>query len=105
MSLVEAFEACAALRLAIPEIQPWFDRVRADNFERRLPVSGLARLLAATARLGVIDKHGVGSILQRIVTVASPMRPPSLDVIATICQGLFLAKWSPRGHELWQVVS
>jgi len=71
----------------------------------------LARLLAASARLALLDvepannKANAVALLQRLLTVASPIRLPNLDTIATLCHGLYLARWSPETPELFQLVS
>ena len=105
LPLVEALEACAALRLLIPELRPWSERVLAEGLERRLPAVGLARLLTALARLKLLDQARTDALLQRMVAVASPVRPPQLNTVSRLCYGLYLARWEPESSELWQVVS
>eukprot|EP00928_Gymnodinium_smaydae_P097427 TRINITY_DN8829_c0_g1_i1.p1 TRINITY_DN8829_c0_g1~~TRINITY_DN8829_c0_g1_i1.p1 ORF type:complete len:954 (-),score=234.48 TRINITY_DN8829_c0_g1_i1:64-2751(-) len=101
--LVEALEACAALRISIPELKPWFSQLLDEGVSRRLPADGLSRLLAAAARLGLVDAECADALLQRLVLVASPVRPLSIDTLAALCQGLYLAKWRPDGHQLFHV--
>eukprot|EP00931_Biecheleriopsis_adriatica_P075785 TRINITY_DN49579_c0_g1_i1.p1 TRINITY_DN49579_c0_g1~~TRINITY_DN49579_c0_g1_i1.p1 ORF type:complete len:990 (+),score=235.40 TRINITY_DN49579_c0_g1_i1:38-3007(+) len=107
MHLVEALESCAVLRLSIPELRPWLEGLLDQGLERRLPAGGLARLLAAAARLSLLQADEAESLLQRMVTVASPVRPLPIDTLATLCLGLSLLGWSPSaaGSELWQVAS
>ncbi|CAE8697455.1 unnamed protein product, partial [Polarella glacialis] len=78
---VEVLEYCAALRLAIPELRPWLQRLREQGLERKLPASGLARLLAASARLALLETSEADDILRRIATVASTMRPQSVETV------------------------
>jgi len=103
--LVDALEACAALRLSIPELGPWLERLMGEGVDRRLPFAGLTRLVAAAARLSLLDVHIAQALMERLLTVASPLRPPAPDAIATLCQGLYLSGWVPRGAELWQLAA
>jgi len=76
-----------------------------EGLERRLPAAGLARLLAAAARLALLEPADTQALLRRLMTVASPMRPPPLDTLATLCQGLYLVNWLPCGADLWQLTA
>ncbi|CAK0791724.1 unnamed protein product, partial [Prorocentrum cordatum] len=70
---------------------------------RRLPAEGLARLLSASARLSLLDDERVADLLQRLAMVVSPIRPPPVEAVAALCQGLYLAGWVARGQGLWQI--
>lgn len=112
LQVVEALEAGAILRLLLPELRVWVERLRQEGLERRLPTPGLARFVAAAARLRIIDAAGTESVAQRAFTVASPIRPPQMSVITAICQGLYLADWQPGGEAdsnaslvLWQLLA
>eukprot|EP00929_Paragymnodinium_shiwhaense_P083477 TRINITY_DN44509_c0_g1_i1.p1 TRINITY_DN44509_c0_g1~~TRINITY_DN44509_c0_g1_i1.p1 ORF type:complete len:1013 (-),score=244.11 TRINITY_DN44509_c0_g1_i1:73-3111(-) len=105
MQFVEALEACAVLRLCTPEVQACFERMLANGLERRLPLQGLARLLAASARLAVVSPEQVSKLLQRMTVVASTVRPPPAEAVAMLCHGLYLAAWAPSVPELFQVAA
>eukprot|EP00927_Polykrikos_kofoidii_P078334 TRINITY_DN75169_c0_g1_i1.p1 TRINITY_DN75169_c0_g1~~TRINITY_DN75169_c0_g1_i1.p1 ORF type:complete len:1128 (+),score=208.64 TRINITY_DN75169_c0_g1_i1:25-3384(+) len=106
LQIVEVVEACAALRLRIPELRPWLTSLLTDGgLERRLPVTLLARLLAGVARLGLSDADGVELLLPRLLIVASSIRPPPLDTLAMLCRGLYLSRWVPTGPELFQIAA
>lgn len=102
---VEVLESCAKLRLALPELMPWLRMLRAEGAGRQLSANGLARLLAAAARLGIVEAPEVDHILKRLLTVASPIRPMSPETIAAVCLGLTLTSWTPRAgqSDLWEV--
>lgn len=103
--LVGVLEACAAVRLDIPEMREWFEIMITSGVARRLPVAGLTRLTAAAARLRLLDQRHVEMLLDRISNVASHVRPPPPDALKILCHGLFLSGWTPKGPHLWKVAS
>jgi len=106
MQVVEVFESCAALRLSLAELQPCMERLLHEGLLRRLPSSGLARLLAARARLGLLEAKDVEATLLRMGTVASPVRPLQQETVVTLCFGLWLSGWKPsNAADLWQVTA
>eukprot|EP00913_Durusdinium_trenchii_P016586 g15591.t1 len=103
---VEVLESCAALRLEIPQLRPWLSLLLEKGLERQLSAGGLARLLAAAGRLGLLEAHETAEILHRIVTVASPLRPLAAEALAALSLGLALLRWKPsdgRAADFWQV--
>lgn len=103
---VEVLESCAALRLDIPQLQPWLGMLLEKGLDRQLSASGLARMLAAAGRLGV-QAEQTARILHRIVTVTSPIRPMQAETLASLCLGLTLQRWMPSENQsdFWQVTS